>query len=72
MAAASQTGSTLTPAALVRDMVVSGLLAVVLLGPLVGLRTEQNLNNELVLATREENDKLAARLTALEEKLGNA
>ncbi len=51
MAAPNSAGG-LTPAALVRDAVVSGLLAIVLLGPLVGLRTEQNLNNELVLGTR--------------------
>ena len=50
--AANRTAGGLTPASLVRDAVFSGLLALVLLGPIVGLRTEQNLSNELVLATR--------------------
>jgi branched-chain amino acid transport system permease protein len=39
-------------AAAVRDAVLSGLVALALFGPLIGLRTEQNMRNELVIQQR--------------------
>jgi branched-chain amino acid transport system permease protein len=39
-------------AAAVKDALLSGLVALALFGPLIGLRTEQNMRNELVVQSR--------------------
>lgn len=39
-------------AAAVKDALLSGLVALALFGPLIGLRTEQNMRNELVIQSR--------------------
>ncbi|MCX5516088.1 branched-chain amino acid ABC transporter permease [Kaistia algarum] len=42
----------MNPAAAVKDAILSGVIALGIFGPLVGLKTEQNMRNELVLNTR--------------------
>ena len=39
-------------AAAVRDAILAGVIALGIFGPLVGLKTDQNMQNELVLQTR--------------------
>lgn len=41
-----------SPGAAIRDAILAGVIALGIFGPLVGLKTEQNMQNELVITTR--------------------
>ncbi len=41
-----------SPGAAIRDAILAGVIALGIFGPLVGLKTEQNMQNELIITTR--------------------